>query len=211
MWAAKCKQRSGTLWDKHLLIAIWRLYFHLTTSKMRKCQTIKLSQFTPPRTHRISGLKSQVFKSTFLACVMRTLLMSFFFLWLFPNFVNFILLIHFPTYGSIDSHDLFYLNSWDSQSSAKVSKVLQKFGKSSAKVLQNFFKSCKILQKFCKNCKSSKSSANVTKVLQNLQKFQQFCKHRKSSVKINFFVYTFFLSLFPYFHPWFCKPRIQSF
>ena len=52
---------------------------------------------------------------------------------------NFILLIHFPTHWSFDSQDLLNSNSWESQSS-----------KSSAKILQNIFKSCKILQKFCR-------------------------------------------------------------
>ena len=142
--------------------------------------------------------------SFFLAHVCESSKYAFFFSSVSQILSNFILLIHFSTDWSIDSHNLFNLNSWDSQSS-----------KSSAKILQNIFKSCKILQKFCKCCKSSanvakflhnfcKSSAKITKVpkvlqkfcksstkvlqkfqkFQMFQKFQKFCKHCKSSAKV---------------------------
>ena len=148
---------------------------------------------------------------------------------------NFLLLIHFPTHWSIDSQDLFNLNSWDfqsSKSSAKNSaKILQKLQKlqmfqkfqhsaNVAKVLQKFCKSsAKVPQKFCK------SSANIAKVLQKISKssakiLQKFCKICKSSAKVpkvlqnpyipHFTIPSFVIHFLDFFSIFFCLNHLQS-
>ena len=113
---------------------------------------------------------------------------------------NFLLLIHFPTHWSIDSQDLFNLNTWDSKSSKNSAKILQKFCKnyksskcskssnrckSSAKILKI---SAKSPQNFCKNYKSSKSSnsckssAKILKISAKLP--QNFCKTSAKITKV---------------------------
>ena len=118
--------------------------------------------------------------SIFFSLRMRKLLMSFFSCGFSKFSPNFIVLIHFPTYRSIDSHDLFYLNFWDSQSfqsSAKVAKVLQKFRKKSGEFLQNSAKVL-LLQNFC---------------ISSAKGLQKFCF--QNSKYINLFCLAFFSHL----------------